>query len=84
MKIMKRWFERESIKAVHDDDLSSLLNSLNLEQLVTEGKVHCLFCQRSVSSDNIGALVPRASDIAIVCEEPECLAKLAVEGEAHV
>ena len=50
--------KNKEMRAVHDDDLESLLKSLNVYNDVGTGKFKCLFCQNKITIENIDAIVP--------------------------
>lgn len=61
------------LQAVHDDDLSNLLMSLGVYESVQNGKCSCLFCQKVITFDNLGAIVPINGEISFVCDSARCL-----------
>lgn len=71
-KIMKN----KEMRAVHDDDLESLLKSLNVYNDVVTGKFKCLFCQNKITIENIDAIVPYNNSVQFTCDNPECHLKL--------
>lgn len=75
MKIREWWFKKEQIRAVHDDDLRVLLESLNILTDVLEGKRECEECKVTITLDNLGAIYPRGDAIILVCNNPCCLIK---------
>lgn len=68
--------KNNQMKAVHDDDLDSLLKSLNVFDSVCSGKYECLFCHKKITVDNIDAIVPYENSIQFTCDSPECHLKL--------
>ena len=64
------------MRAVHDDDLESLLKSLNVYNDVVTGKFKCLFCQNKITIENIDAIVPYNNSVQFTCDNPECHLKL--------
>lgn len=77
---MHKWrariVENNEMKAVHDDDLESLLKSLNVYEDVCAGKFECLFCHKKVTLENIDAIVPYDNSVQFTCDDPECHSKL--------
>ena len=61
------------LQAVHDDDLSNLLMSLGVYESVQNGECSCLFCQKVIAFDNLGAIVPMNGEISFVCDSARCL-----------
>lgn len=64
------------ITAVHDDDLVSLLTSLNVLGSVQNGEKKCLFCKKIITLENIDSIVPHEGSIEFTCDNFECHAKL--------
>lgn len=68
--------KNKEMRAVHDDDLESLLKSLNVYNDVVTGKFKCLFCQNKITIENIDAIVPYNNSVQFTCDNPECHLKL--------
>ena len=68
--------KNKEMRAVHDDDLESLLKSLNVYTDVVTGKFKCLFCQNKITIENIDAIVPYNNSVQFTCDNPECHLKL--------
>lgn len=68
----------ETLKAVIEDDLVSLLVSLGVHDNIMEEKETCLYCDRIIHLDNIEALVPINHSVRIVCSSSECRNKLLI------
>lgn len=64
------------LKAVHDDDLKSLLTSLGCFEKVSTQQCKCIFCDTVIDVETIGAIVPKEGQIQFVCNNMECLNKL--------
>ena len=73
-----RIMENNTIKAVHDDDIISLLRSLQLYDLVSDGKIKCAFCEGAITVDNLDAIIPDDGKIVLSCNNATCHAKLLV------
>lgn len=71
------------LQAVHDDDLSNLLMSLGVYENVQNGKCSCLFCQKVITFDNLGAIVPISGEISFVCDSAMCLNSMTEAGGAN-
>lgn len=63
------------LKAVHDDDLKSLLESLGVYERVEEGHYKCLFCGERITVDNLGSIISHEGEIKFSCNRDECLQK---------
>lgn len=75
--------KNESVQAVHDDDLSSLLNSLGYLEKVVKGDCRCAFCERIITIDNLGSILPQGDGIAFSCDSPECIRQISRLGDAE-
>lgn len=69
------------LKAVHDDDLVTLLKTLGSYDGVSSGQCHCYFCKNTITLDNIGSIFPLNGEVQFSCDSPVCLTEL-VRGEA--
>lgn len=65
-----------TIKAVHDDDLLGLLESLELLNKFNAGKLKCAFCDETISHENLHSLYPDGGTIKLVCNKPSCVSAL--------
>ena len=68
--------KNNEMKAVHDDDLENLLRTLNVYDLVKDGKKKCLFCDEIITFDNIDSIVPYDGTVEFTCHNKECHTKL--------
>ena len=64
------------MKAVHDNDLKKLLESLGVYENVIAGNYQCLFCGRIITLDNIDSIVPHKQSIQFTCDHSHCHLKL--------
>jgi hypothetical protein len=64
---------RESISAVHDDDLNSFLTSIGAIHDIEEGKISCKFCGDKIDFGNIQAVLPDSGNISFICNKPSCV-----------
>lgn len=65
--------KRLDIKAVWDSDLQVLLENLGIWEELLLGEVTCLECQRVVSLENLGTIIPREDGAEVTCDDPQCL-----------
>jgi hypothetical protein len=72
----KRWFRREVIAAVNENDLVDYLSSIGLLKGVEAGASRCSICGVTVSLENFGAVFPKGNNIHIVCERPSCISRI--------
>lgn len=66
----------DQLKAVHDDDLASLLKSLGNYDRVCKGQCNCYFCNNIITMENIGSIFPLQGEILFSCDSASCLRKL--------
>ncbi len=64
---------RESIAAVHDDDLRNFLASIGATNDVASGKIHCKFCRDPITLETLQAVFPDSGSISYVCQKQSCL-----------
>lgn len=69
-------FKKSKVKAVHDDDLPLLLESLGILEKVQKGEVNCVYCGNTVNLDNLEAIFLKNKEIKFVCSKPICISKL--------
>ena len=75
--------KNNELLAVHDDDLTTLLKSLEKYDEVIAGKCACIFCEKQIELDNIGAIVPGDKKIVFSCNANACLNILTKLGEQN-
>ena len=68
--------KNDEINCVHDDDLEKLLKSLGVYEDVVLGNFNCLFCQKTITMENIDAIVPYEGTVQFTCDCEECHKKL--------
>ncbi len=76
--------EKKKVKAVHDDDLDILLDSLGIKTKLLRGETNCKFCCSIVTKENLHSLFPQSGSIKVVCDRRECVEELTTflrEGE---
>lgn len=64
--------KKQSIRAVHDNYLAELLNSLGLSERIQFGLLRCMICGEVVTVESLQALVPKGNQIEVVCDRIEC------------
>jgi hypothetical protein len=73
IKSLRYTFRRTTIKAVHDDDLPRLLDSLGLLTPIDRGEMKCMFCDNIITTENLSAILSRGRSIHLICCSPECI-----------
>ena len=64
------------IKAVHEKNLDSLLESLGLTEPLEQGKLVCAICGCKITRANIGTIFPDEGQVRVCCNNPGCLPKV--------
>jgi hypothetical protein len=70
-----------NIPAIHDNDLSKVLDELGLLSKIEKGELICLNCSKIITLENLGGLVPRKNTADILCNDPECIASETIKNE---
>ncbi len=68
--------DNTKVKAVNDDDIVELLQSLSVYDSVINGEQKCIFCEKVIAIDNIGAIFPLDNKVAFSCNDEKCRFKL--------
>lgn len=71
------------LQAVHDDDLITLLTSLGKYDKVCTGQSSCSFCKKTITLENLGAIVPINGEIAFSCDSLICINNMVEEGNSN-
>ncbi len=74
MLMPKRWRDRTTVRAVHDDDIENLLRDLGIFDDVLEGKLTCDVCDEQVTLAKVGAIFVRDGVVRIACTNEDCCA----------
>ena len=75
---------KTNIKAVHDEDLENVLETLGLTSKIRRHEITCNFCGTVITYDNLHSFFPLSGDIKFTCDNPQCidgLERLLREGE---
>lgn len=67
---------KHTLKAVHDDDLTEVLEELGLLTAIGAGRTFCHFCSEPVSLESLYALFRESGQIRLVCSKPICVRAL--------
>ena len=72
----KRWFKREKLRAVHDNDLEEFLSSVGVLKKLEGGNYNCLVCNANITLENLGAIYPKDNEINFICDRLSCIDKI--------
>lgn len=73
--------ERHRLRAVYEDDLIKLLESIGIKRAIEKGEQKCHVCNEIVTIESIQAIIPLGKDIGVLCSKTTCLNK--IEPESH-
>lgn len=68
--------DKEIIKAIHDNKLVEFLKNIEKYDSIIGGKEKCKFCKNQITMDNLYTIFPESGSIKLVCDKPECIAKM--------
>ena len=71
----------DSLKAVYSSDLDSFLENIGLTERFNKGSIACRYCKRTITKENLYAIVPVSSVIDFCCTQPECVLSLVEEAK---
>ena len=69
-------FNKIKIKAVHEDDLPELLQSLGIYEKIQNGDIYCVECNCKITTDNLWGIKYKNSTFHVICSNPDCISKL--------
>lgn len=78
---------KESVRAVHDQDLEKVLEGLGILNKFKRGELECKFCKNIITFENLHSIFPQSGSIKLVCDGLNCireLSKLLNEGEVSL
>lgn len=65
--------KKETIAAVLGEDIVTLLISINMYDILLEGKLSCSRCKKRIDEDNLMVVIPKAKDqFEFICNNPIC------------
>ena len=75
-------FTREDrLKAVYTTDLDSLLQSIGMLDSFSHGEVTCHYCQKTITKENLYALLPIDTSVEFCCNKPACVLAMTKEAK---
>ncbi len=69
-------FKRTKLKAIHEDDLLSMLDNLGITEKIQKGEYRCEYCNKIISLDNLWCIRKKDNRIQLICSNYDCLNKL--------
>jgi len=71
----------DTLKALYSTDLASFLEKANIKTAFVKGEIKCIYCNISMSENNLYALIPNNDHFDLCCTKAECIMNLSQEGE---
>jgi hypothetical protein len=68
--------QRSTLRAVHDDDLEKVLDSLGVLGAFNQSRMRCAFCGDTITFDNLHSLFGDSGTVKASCSKPDCVKKL--------
>jgi hypothetical protein len=65
--------DKQTLKAVHDDDLEAVLRGLGIYGDFVRGKLRCAFCGDVITMENLHSLFPDSGAVKCTCSRPACV-----------
>ena len=65
--------KKKRVKFVYDSDLKTLLKKLGVHENVMSGKVKCFVCTKTITFENIGAIIKVKGHLEFICQNPICI-----------
>lgn len=65
-----------TMKAVLDEDLDKLLESLGVYDSVVSGNEKCFFCGKTVTLENLSSIFPLNREVKFCCDDLICVNQL--------
>lgn len=73
---------KKEILAIHKKKLEEFLKKLELWDPFINNEIKCAICEKTISYDNIGFIIPSQDRIVMCCSDVECIFRLkSLQGE---
>lgn len=76
--------KKHKVRAVHDDDLLSFLESIGLRRALDSGRLTCHVCKEQVTLDSLQAVLPLDTTVGVVCSKAGCIKAVEINQERDV
>ena len=63
---------KHTIKAVHDQDLTLLLDGLGLTEQINKGQIKCGICEKTIDMNNLLCIYPSGEMVKVCCSNKDC------------
>lgn len=61
------------LNAIHDNELTELIENLRLTEKLKNGLLKCKFTGTTITFNNLYSIFPESGDIKLVCDTPEAI-----------
>ena len=68
--------ERDTIEAIHKEDLKELLLNFELFDEFQQSKIKCKYCNEIINTNNICAIIINEGNLDFICIDDDCFDKL--------
>ena len=68
--------ETQEIKSSLEKDLIQILKDKGIWEKILDLKIQCYFCNETITTDNIGAIVVINNGLEVCCMSPNCIEEL--------
>lgn len=65
-----------NIRPMYDSDIESILKELELLDDIKAGHVHCKFCGKTITLENLNGVFQSGNEKCVTCDSFECIKKL--------
>jgi hypothetical protein len=69
---MKEYY---TLVVFHEREVEKMLSKLNLAEKVEKGEIKCAICGKTITKENLGAILRKNGDILIICDSVKCIEK---------
>lgn len=68
--------KKTKVKAVYEDDLKKMIESLGIATGIENGVYKCKYCGSRMSFENLQAILKEKGEIKFVCFDLKCFSKI--------
>lgn len=71
--------KKEELDLIYDEDLMPALDKLGVKEDFVNGNLKCLFCDKTVTLENLYSFFLNNGIVKMVCNDEECVEKLKIK-----
>ena len=68
--------DQDQLSVVHQRDLVSFLDKINLKDNLDNKQLKCQFCRTTIHQENIGSLFKDKGHYQVICDQGACFTQL--------